>query len=263
MSRLPRRPAILATLTGLLAVAFAAAGLFVPAAASSFATGSEPARVGGNGVAVHETAAITTSARERVQGYWTEERMRAAVPVERLLERSALRRSGGDVAKGEPAVIEPTLAGILDTLPLALPQLGGPWTGGGEVTSTAGRVFFDFQGSPASCSGDAVTSANESVVITAGHCVKYQGSWHTNWVFVPGYDQGERPHGTWAAEVTLTTPQWEASEDLDYDVGAAVVAPRGGQSLTERGRWPGHRVQPGPRPGDVLVRLPGREPVRR
>jgi hypothetical protein len=240
MTRFPRRPAILVGLTGLLAAAFAATGSLVPAAASvaSVTTGAKPAHgpasAGDSGhVAVHETSATTANGRREVLAHWTEQRMRDAVPVERLLDRSALRRSGGEVAKGEPSVIQPTLTGILDALPLALPELGGPWPGGGEVTSTAGRVFFDFQGSPASCSGDAVSSANESVVITAGHCVKYQGSWHTNWVFVPGYDQGERPHGTWTAEATLTTPQWEASEDLDYDVGAAVVVPRGGESLTD------------------------------
>jgi len=159
--------------------------------------------------------------------------MAAAVPIQRLLDRSRLRRSGHSVARGTPTVVSPTLADVLDSVPLATPELGAAWTGGGAVSKTAGRVFFTFQGSPASCSGDAVTSANRSVVITAGHCVKYQGSWHTNWVFVPGYHDGSRPHGTWSATTTLTTPQWQASEDLDYDVGAAVVAPLGGRRLTD------------------------------
>jgi V8-like Glu-specific endopeptidase len=101
------------------------------------------------------------------------------------------------------------------------------------VTKTAGRVFFTFQGQSASCSGDAVTSGNKSVVVTAGHCVKYQGTWHTNWIFVPGYDNGNAPYGQWAARKTLTTPQWEASEDLNYDVGVGVVDQLGGQSLTD------------------------------
>lgn len=100
------------------------------------------------------------------------------------------------------------------------------------MVQTSGRVFFTFQGRTASCSGNAITSQNASTVITAGHCVKYQGSWHTNWVFVPGYDNGDAPYGQWTATRTLTTPQWEASEDINHDVGAAVVAPLNGRTLT-------------------------------
>ncbi|WP_425458505.1 trypsin-like serine peptidase [Amycolatopsis rhizosphaerae] len=124
-------------------------------------------------------------------------------------------------------------AGLPTLIPAASSTSGAAWTGGGKVTHTAGRVFFLFNGAKASCSGDAVTSGNRSVVITAGHCVKYQGSWHTNWVFVPGYDNGNAPYGQWAAKSTMTTPQWEASEDINYDVGAAVVNPLGGRYLTD------------------------------
>jgi V8-like Glu-specific endopeptidase len=110
---------------------------------------------------------------------------------------------------------------------------GSPWTGGGAVVKTTGRVFFTYQGRNASCSGSAVTSANKSVVLTAGHCVKLGGAFHTNWVFVPGYDNGARPFGTWAAVKLLTTPQWNASEDTNFDVAAAVVAPLQGRTLVD------------------------------
>ncbi|MFD0853725.1 trypsin-like serine peptidase, partial [Actinomadura adrarensis] len=113
------------------------------------------------------------------------------------------------------------------------PSLGNAWTGGGKVAGTAGRVFFTYAGRNASCSGNAVTSDNKSTVITAGHCVKLDGAWHTNWVFVPGYDDGDRPHGTWTARQTLTTPQWNAEEDLAYDVGAAVVNNVDGRRLVD------------------------------
>jgi V8-like Glu-specific endopeptidase len=78
-----------------------------------------------------------------------------------------------------------------------------------------------------------VTSANKSTVMTAGHCVKLDGAFHTNWVFVPAYDTGNRPFGTWTAKATYATPQWVASEDINYDVGAAVVNPLNGASLTD------------------------------
>ncbi|MCZ1010281.1 peptidase [Streptomyces lydicus] len=117
--------------------------------------------------------------------------------------------------------------------PRHAPQAGGPWTGGGAVTKTTGRVFFTYQGRTAACSGDAVTSGNKSTVLTAGHCVKLGGVWHTDWIFVPGYHDGEAPYGKWAAAKTLSTPQWTASEDINYDVGAAVVAPLDGKKLTD------------------------------
>lgn len=154
--------------------------------------------------------------------FWTPEKMRSAKPLDGLL--TAARDLTTNVRAGLPQLL-PSRTSKVST--------GSTWTSGGAVTHTAGRVFFTFNGSPASCSGDAVTSANRSVVITAGHCVKYQGSWHTNWIFVPGYDNGNAPYGEWAATATLTTPQWQASEDLTYDVGAAVVAPLGGRYLTD------------------------------
>lgn len=69
----------------------------------------------------------------------------------------------------------------------------------------------------------AVRGLLPKVLPTTGHCVKYQGSWHTDWIFVPGYDNGNAPDGQWAAKKTLTTPQWEASEDENFDVGIGVV----------------------------------------
>ncbi|MEV4946557.1 peptidase [Streptomyces sp. NPDC053755] len=174
-------------------------------------------------------------AEQRQAGaFWTPARMRAAVPLDLKAAPGALRHVAGAAS---PTTIAPTAGApgspsAAAVSPTAFPQAGGPWTGGGAVVKTSGRVFFTFQGRTASCSGNAVTSQNASTVITAGHCVKYQGSWHTNWVFVPAYDNGSAPYGQWAAATTLTTPQWEASEDINYDVGAAVVAPLDGRRLT-------------------------------
>ncbi|WP_053757802.1 trypsin-like serine peptidase [Streptomyces sp. AS58] len=170
------------------------------------------------------TASLAEQSKAR--SFWTAERMRGAAPLDLLLTREAAKSLKTPEPDGRSATVVPGAA------PAAFPQAGGPWTGGGAVVSTSGRVFFTFQGRTASCSGNAVTSQNASTVITAGHCVKYQGSWHTDWVFVPAYDNGNAPHGQWTATKTLTTPQWEASEDINHDVGAAVVAPLNGRTLT-------------------------------
>ncbi|HVK23003.1 MAG TPA: peptidase [Actinokineospora sp.] len=153
--------------------------------------------------------------------YWTAKAMREAVPLDTLIVDAKKIRPA--IRKGAPQVVAP----------LAYPNGGSAWTGGGAVTRTVGRVFFTYQGRSASCSGNAVTSTNKSTVLTAGHCVKLDGVYHTNWVFVPGYNNGSTPYGTWTARSTSTTPQWHAGEDINYDVGAAVVNPLNGQSLTD------------------------------
>ncbi|MQA93554.1 MAG: peptidase [Streptosporangiales bacterium] len=207
--------------------AVTAAGVMALAMASAPASAA-PRTVPADGAdPVVHTAAATPRAQSAIERYWTPRRMAKAVPLD-LIDLGKQRL--GRVARGVPKVV-PSGDALLG--PLAANEPGGPWTGGGKVKTTSGRVFFTFQGRNASCSGNAVTSANKSVVMTAGHCVKMEGAFHTNWVFVPGYDNGARPHGTWSATKLLTTPQWQASEDLNYDVGAAVVAPNNGQRLTD------------------------------
>ncbi|POX40610.1 peptidase [Streptomyces sp. Ru73] len=181
---------------------------------------------------------------QRAAAHWTAARMRAAHPLDlpagaRRELTAAAARAAADaspaVPRGRPATVAPALPSpsLPSPAPRSFPQPGGPWTGGGKVVQTAGRVFFTYKGRPASCSGDAVAGKNGSTVLTAGHCVKLDGAWHTDWIFVPGYHDGRAPYGKWAAARTLSTPQWTASEDIDYDVGAAVVAPLGGKRLTD------------------------------
>ncbi|WP_415947378.1 trypsin-like serine peptidase [Streptomyces sp. KLOTTS4A1] len=230
MRRTPTAGRTLGTALG--ALVSAGALLFAGSAtATAAATAAAEPAAGTPSAAVHEQSASA----ESLASFWTAERMRSAEPLDVLpLGASDLARLGPQsVAKGEKSTVAPTSADRTAVGPTAFPQQGGPWSGGGAVVQTSGRVFFSFDGRTASCSGNAVTSANESTVITAGHCVKYQGSWHTDWVFVPGYHDGQAPHGQWSASQTLTTPQWEASEDMNYDIGAAVVQPLNGSTLTD------------------------------
>ncbi|GAA3240821.1 peptidase [Streptomyces lavendulae] len=159
-------------------------------------------------------------------GFWTAERMRQAIPLDVTATPGGARTT--PAAPGPSLRVAPTAAS-----PTSFPQAGGAWTGGGAIVRTSGRVFFTMGDRTASCSGDSITSANGSTVITAGHCVKYQGAWHTNWVFVPAYDNGNAPYGQWPATKTLATDQWAASEDMNMDVGLAVVAPLNGRRLSE------------------------------
>jgi V8-like Glu-specific endopeptidase len=115
----------------------------------------------------------------------------------------------------------------------APPNPGAVWTGGGAVAHTTGRVFFTTSaGAPGWCSGAAVTSANRSVVVTAGHCLKH-GGWSTKVAFVPGYRNGMAPHGTWTSSKLMAPPQWVSTEAVAFDLGAAVLNPLDGRRLTD------------------------------
>lgn len=177
-------------------------------------------------VATSAVGAVTAEAIKSVTDFWTPERMRGATPLDEITVASPSELT--KVPAGVPTTITPTRAGIQ-----SFPNGGAAWTGGGAVVNTAGRVFFTYQGRTASCSGNAVTSTNKSTVLTAGHCVKLGGAFHTNWTFVPAYNNGNAPFGTWTARLTRATPQWVASEDINYDIGTAVVNQLGGQSLTD------------------------------
>ena len=171
--------------------------------------------------------AVTATQQADVTAYWTPERMMEATPFDVLTVDATDVTTNVDI--GDPITVAPTQS----PRTTAFPNTGGEWTDGGDIVATAGRVFFTMGGQDASCSGNAVTSDNGSTVLTAGHCVYYQGAWHDNWVFVPGYHNGQSPYGTWTAASTHAIPQWEATEDINYDVGAAVVNPLNGENLTD------------------------------
>lgn len=213
-----------------------AAGTLLAAGALSPSAGATEAASSSAGQTASETAATTAAEQERVRDLWTPERMRAAVPIEELapdaVRKAVEETRSAPVSQGEARTVAPT-SGQQAPGASAFPEGGAPWTDGGAVENTTGRVFFTYDGRAASCSGNAVTSENGSTVMTAGHCVKMDGNWHTDWQFVPGYADGEAPHGEWPAESTHATPQWDASEDMNYDVGAAVVGELDGQQLTD------------------------------
>jgi hypothetical protein len=150
--------------------------------------------------------------RAEVLQYWTAERMRSAQPVARA-------KPGG-------------AGGPQSTYPFTSYEAPAPYTA--FPTSTHGKVYFSDGGVNYVCSGNALTSANESLVWTAGHCVNQgPGSFFTNWMFVPAYRDGLRPFGTFTASSLMTTSQWQGSGNFAYDLGAAKVAPVNETSLTD------------------------------
>lgn len=244
-----------------LALAVAALGGAPTAAASS--PGSPGSSAGALGV-------TTLSATDGVQqqaavDFWTPERIAAAKPA-----------SAGDVvATGATGVVGPlerttattgapaptggglsTLAaGDAPTLARGARQAAGVVTGGAVSQSTSwttpspatakvGRLYFSRTNATTGraelfeCSASSVASANESVLVTAGHCLTQNGTASQNVVFLPGLNGTAQPYGTWSAQTTFATAQWttgdqKSSAALNYDVGFVVLAKKGGQTLAD------------------------------
>lgn len=215
-----------------LSTVLAAAGLLAAAATAGPAAAS--AADSSTGAPPSHAAATTAAEQRRVVDYWTPERMRSAVDASVLAADG--HRGTAEVERGRPTVVQAVSgrkAAKGKPVPGGAGVTGAEWTSGGQVVQTTGKVFFSIGTSNYVCSGSAVSSANESTVLTAGHCVSDGGQFVTNFAFVPAYDDGARPYGTWTARSLTTTSQWKNGEDFNYDVAFAVMNTSGGATLTD------------------------------
>lgn len=149
-----------------------------------------------------------------------------------------------------------TLHHCRDNPNLALNNWGCPWWAPGDSTYNYekpwivnGRVLFtDYRdGLRKSCSGTSVTTyksstdrGNQSLVWTAGHCLAPGGNdqrYFDNVVFIPGFKDGRRPHGTWAARA-IGAPHWRKYGNLRHDYAVFVVTKKtfSGTQYTLRGK---------------------------
>lgn len=154
--------------------------------------------------------------RETVVRYWTPSRMASAVP--RTPTRTVtLKGSGGGSGAGY------TITKLTDAQRTGVPG------------RTNGKVYMTFGSTNYQCSGTALTSTNESTVLTAGHCVHDRAKgFARNFVFVPAKGGSSEPYGRWAATAVYTTTPWGEAGDFSFDLGAAKVAPDStGATLTD------------------------------
>jgi V8-like Glu-specific endopeptidase len=93
-------------------------------------------------------------------------------------------------------------------------------------TRTNGKILgLDPRDGPYTCSGTAIDTPSRSIVLTAGHCVIERGSESRRIAFVPAYEHGKRPFGTYEVEAVYVMPEWRRGENPDYDVAALRVKP--------------------------------------
>src|SRR5688572_613919 len=164
---------------------------------------------------------------EAIRDYWTPERMREARPIEEALDDPGALLGGADAG---PAAKRAGTAAVPVRHRKRFPK------------RTHGKVYLTLTpGGNFVCSGTVVGAPNRSLVITAGHCTfGCEGlfcvpSRATNFNFVPAFKNGDKPFGEWPAQAggARATPQYENNENLAYDVGAAVIAPRNGREIQE------------------------------
>jgi V8-like Glu-specific endopeptidase len=166
-----------------------------------------------------------------VISYWTVERMRRAVPVEEptLTAGPPAATPAADRARAKPAGSTSPSAPAPGTTTPARALAGSELAVSAAVnaSATVGRVFFHdpSDGRDHSCSGSALNSNSKRLVITAGHCV-HGGSgraYMQNWVFVPLYDHGARPFGTFSARTFRTFNAWTGSSSRDHDIAMVTT----------------------------------------
>lgn len=180
--------------------------------------------------------------------FWTPERLVHAVDLDatasttgrhdpaRTPEPRAAHPTSVPAAQPVGGPARTTAAEKTDTSPRLAASAPQRWTGGGLISTTAGKVFFynPKNGGTYACSGDAVNSGNKSVVATAGHCVvDTDGTAYTNWVFIPGYDHGNRPFGTFAATSLHWEPQRIGDSDAAWDAAFVTVGTVNGRRLVD------------------------------
>jgi V8-like Glu-specific endopeptidase len=175
---------------------------------------------------------VITTGQSAILRYWTSERMmRALAPPHRPQPRPLTDRP--DV--GPPIAIPGSGLGPAPAdRHQGVESPGAPWTFRGAVRATTGKVFFTINGADFVCSAGTVTGTNKDLVVTAGHCAQdATGSWARNWIYVPGYDQGRRPYGAFAARHLFVPSAWSSRGDQNYDVALVALATVGGRHVAD------------------------------
>ncbi len=82
--------------------------------------------------------------------------------------------------------------------------------------AAAGKLFFNIAADTYVCSASLI---KRGLIVTAAHCVAQFGAsrYYKNWRFVPGYDNGTAPFGTW------TVAQWRVLPAYFYGTDSCTV----------------------------------------
>lgn len=81
-------------------------------------------------------------------------------------------------------------------------------------TPTVGPLFSNGTNNRHTCTASVVSSPARNLLITAAHCLNGDPN---GWQFIPGYDRGKAPFGTWSVMSAYLPAQWLAGQNPHYD----------------------------------------------
>ncbi|MFD7924088.1 trypsin-like serine peptidase [Streptomyces sp. NPDC059740] len=220
----------------------AVAGALAALALSMTAWSASPVSAAPPPSGAHRTH-VSTARQQEALRFWTDARLRGARDVTRTAPAASHRsaapgvtapgRTGAEVRVAPaPAPAAVRQAAARAALTASSPA---PWTGGGLIGTTEGKVFFQNAGGGTfACSATVANADNRSVVLSAGHCVvdAATGEVYRNWVFIPGYANGNRPYGTFTATDLFHLDQYVATAgNANWDMAFARVGQVDGRTL--------------------------------
>jgi len=83
-----------------------------------------------------------------------------------------------------------------------------------------GKVFFTSAGLNYVCSAATISAY---AIHTAGHCIYSNNAYVTNFVFVPGYNNGAQPYGQFTARQFFTNTDWTQLSSFCRDYATVVM----------------------------------------
>lgn len=169
---------------------------------------------------------ISTDTYKKIEpnSYWTEEKMKNAIPVKSSddLQSPLKNNENNDTGDNNEGIIShPYSPDDFGLNPNAV------------VPSTSGKVFYSYNGKDYVCSGSAINNPYKNLVMTAAHCVHDGpgGGWHSNIAFAPAYYDGVSSYGLWEWDTARTFNGWINNRNYDYDQAFFTVRQKNGKNL--------------------------------
>lgn len=95
--------------------------------------------------------------------------------------------------------------------------------------SSHGKLLIRIAGQEASCSATVINTPNDSTIVSAAHCVRAgfgrTGWWARRVVFVPAYDRGRRPFGSFVASRVWVPREFWRDQNPNFDVSVIRLRP--------------------------------------
>lgn len=160
--------------------------------------------------------------------FWTDERLKAAKPKSLIAINSLPTNVHIRNITIANETVKPTI--IPATLPASFSGLLRP-----GYPNTVGKVFFVEDFDTYTCTASVVTHHTKDMILTAGHCVYSTDSkaFVTNFIFIPQYDEGSRPFGTWVARYLYAMSNWKSYGDLNSDVAIVLLNTSNSQHIQD------------------------------